>query len=173
MNKKFLMVIFGLVLVIGAGAVTFFIIDVLNDKPSSSLVTAPAEQDSDSDETPNDSMRQLRETQQDVTVKNLLSRVASGISNYQANNRGSFPRTDVQMNDLTDRYLENADLINPATNTPYEVLLNAEASSSVISFQPGYTCSVDDSSAPAVAGSSRQYAVSTVLPSDTFYCLSF
>lgn len=163
MNKKIITLICAVLILAGAGVATFIIFDMLNDTPSSSLVTTPETTETES----------LSIEQQDVIVKNLLSKISSEVLNYQSNNRGALPTTETMLSEFVNSYLDDTDLTNPATDTPYQLMINPSESESktVIGFKPHYLCTGEDNTGPALPGSSRQFAVTALLPSGTDYCL--
>ncbi len=163
MNKKIIIFIFAGLILVGAGVATFFIFDMLNNKPSSTMVTPPETTETES----------LSIEQQDVIVKNLLSKISSEVLNYQSNNRGALPTTETMLSEFVNSYLDDTDLTNPATDTPYQVVINPSEteSNTVIGFKPRYVCTGDDNTGPALPGSSRQFAVTALLPSGTDYCV--
>ena len=173
MKKPMFIVMLIVVLLVSAGA-TYFILTTLREKeePAASE-TANPEVTVDSSMRPDAAQQDQNDTtavqRQDVEVKNRLSATVSAIYSYQTNNRGSLPTTEDRLTTFVDAYLgDKKDELHPVTKVAYVLTLTPTATSD-IQYQSGFTCSEDGTS--AIAGTPRQFALTTTLPSGATYCI--
>ena len=181
MNKKSIKIIGATLLVLGTGVATVFIFDAITPERTTELISTTGTNDTtvsqdNSADTAAEAAQaeQLKLQRHDVETKAVLSKVASALYTYASNNRGALPSSDDELSKFSSRYLPGDALTNAATTTTYTLSLNPpEASPAVIAYQPGFVCSEEGSSAATVAGTQRQFALSTPLPSGSNYCLSY
>ena len=174
MNKNSIKIIGAIVLVLGIGAITVLILGATTPKATTETSSQNTNETSAADAAAEAAeAKQLELQRQDVETKNVLSKVVSAVTTYATNNRGAFPSTDAQLAQFSQTYLPGEALTNAAATTTYKLALNATAPSpAVISYQPGFVCSAEDSAAAPIAGTRRQFALTTTLPSGVNYCLS-
>jgi hypothetical protein len=179
MNKNSIKIIGATLLVLGTGVATVFIFDAVTPERTTELTSTTSKNNPTVSPDTADTVAEVTQAEQvelqrqDVETKVILSKAASALSNYASNNRGALPSTDDELSEFFLSYLLGDELSNAAATITYKLLLNpTEASPAVIAYQPGFVCSKEDSSAAAVAGTKRQFALSTTLPSGSNYCLS-
>lgn len=155
----------GCMLFLVAGVGAYFALTVWGPKETApaNTATVPATNES-TDEVidDEDTTEDLVVAQQDVAVKNILASIASGMVSYASNNRGVIVQTDAQLAAFTTTYLADVDLTNPATETAFQISLTSQ-DEEIIFYQPGHTCDGP--------GTSRQFALTTTLPSGAVYCI--
>lgn len=158
-----------LFLVTGVGVYGALFILAPNHVPASSSTERSAhpqdETTSSSDTSGDDKRNAMR---RDSSVKNAMAAFAAGMTSYAANNRGSIVRAESQLSSFVVSYLADTNLTDPVTGTPYQISMSASGEG-IIHYQPGYTCSEDGLS--IASGSSRQFALVTILSSGASYCI--
>lgn len=171
MKKPMFIVILIAVLIVSAGATYFiFASQSKKEEPVTSELTKP-EVTVDSSMRPDTAQQEstISVQRQDVEVKNRMSLTATGLNTYITNNRGQLPTTEEQLVSFVDQYLVDAkDELHPVTKAAYRLTFTISTSSD-IQYKNGFTCSEDGST--MTAGSPRQFALLTTLPSGAKYCL--
>jgi hypothetical protein len=118
----------------------------------------------------------LAATARDVQRKNDISRTATQLTNYKANNRGALPADYTKFRDAYLLEARNAEFRDPSTNESYVFLKDAtsrptwenQADHGVMFFAPGYECADDNKN--MVKSSSRSVAIRIALESGESYC---
>lgn len=163
MIKKFLLILGGIILFAAAAVGAHLIVN----SPLFSPVTAESTvMDVDEEQYNTEAKKKLDATRSDVEVKNELSRMASAVMTYQANNKGNMPKTELQLGVLSGLYLSNPEAKHPMTKKSYNLSLHNDEMVGTVYYQPGYVCT----DGVVVQGSSRNFALSTILSSGELYC---
>lgn len=200
MNKKILFAIGAVLLFAGSAAGVFYALNANGNSGDSSqtsesanttpLTDASAEaerSESTADETqanPNptppavapsagSTADPMQSAADDGIVQNIVLSIDASVSSYQANNRGTSPRTQGELDNFTLTYLSNIDRTNPKTVNAIGLSLHMSTpTDDIISYNPGYTCNGDANNPGIRAGTSRQVALLALLPSGKLYCVS-
>ncbi len=113
----------------------------------------------------------LQRNQRDTARKNDVSVIASAVTSYTSNNRGTFPtaaKLSTYLNDLSD----NTDKV-PVVNTTATVGQKISPADTKVTIVKGKTCGASDTTGTVLAaGTSRQIAVITKLESGNgqYFC---
>jgi len=114
----------------------------------------------------------LQRNQRDTARKNDVSVIASAVSSYSSNNRGTFPTAtnlSTYLNDLSDNTNKASITVN-ITATTGQKISPADAAVTIVK---GKTCgSTDSTGAVMAAGTTRQFSVVTKLESGNgqYFC---
>ena len=120
---------------------------------------------------------QLQRNQRNTARQNIVGRIKTEIDNYSANNRGKIPVNQTELSEIKTRYFTGINIDDPKTGTPMltDSSYNAGAPTSgvytgtegVVSYRDQRTCDGEK----AASGTSRQYALWTILEGGSIYCV--